>query len=127
MSPARWALKRSSAEVSRPGPNIDYFTHVQRHRCLLKSGFGIRVRERVFWVVIKVSDQRPNVLGKPHPIPVALETLPWFVRNLIDDHMREHPTCDLRDVLTGEKTFRATLGRSANAQDMALDKPSPKA
>ena len=90
--------------------------NVEPHGRLLESRFGVRVREGVFWVVIKIADKRPNVFGKAHPIPVDLETLPQFVRNVIDDHMQQHPTCDLMDVLTGEKSFQAALGRSVKAQ-----------
>jgi hypothetical protein len=82
----------------------------------MESRFGIRVQEGVFWAVIRITEKRPTAFGKPHPIPVDLESLPKFVRNLIDDHMREHPTCDLMNVLTGRKSFQAALGRSAKAQ-----------
>jgi hypothetical protein len=30
--------------------------------------------------------------------------------------MREHPTCDLMNVLTGQKSFQAALGRTAKTQ-----------
>jgi hypothetical protein len=81
----------------------------------MESRFGIRIREGAFWAVSRIADKRATVFGKSHPIPVALETLPQFVRNLIDDHMEEHPTCDLMEVLTGRKSFQAALGRSAKA------------
>ncbi len=82
----------------------------------MESRFGIRVREGAFWAVIRIADKRATVFGKPHPIPVTLETLPQFVRNIIDDHMQEHPTCDLMDVLKGQKSFQLALGRTAKAQ-----------
>jgi len=62
-----------------------------------------------------VADERPNVFGRPHPIPAVLDNLPTFVTNIIDEHMQEHPRCDLLDVLTGQKSFQAALERSGNA------------
>jgi len=100
-------------DESRPGAYIDYIGNVGRHGRVLNTRFGIRVRDGVFWVMIKIADAQPNVFGKPHPIPVVPESLPEFIRNVIDDHMGEHPKSDLVDVLTGQKSFQAALGRSA--------------
>jgi hypothetical protein len=101
---------------SHPGLFLDYFMEGGRYGHLLKTRFGIRVRDGALWAVIKLADKPPTVLGKAHPIPISLETLPQFVRNLIDDHMREHPTCDLMDDLIGHKSFEAAYRPHAKAQ-----------
>ena len=105
-----------TAKDSHPGPYLDYFMQGGRYGRLMNSRFGIRVRDGAFWAIIKLADKPPTVLGKAHPIPVHLETLPQFVRNLIEDHMQEHPTCDLMDVLTGQKSFQAAFRPHVKAQ-----------
>jgi len=108
-------LKRTD-DRSRPGTYIDFIGSVGQQGRVLNARFGIRVREGVFWAVIKIADGQPNVFGKPHSIPTELEALPPFLRTIIENHFREHPKSDLMDVLSGRKSFQAVLGRSAKVQ-----------
>jgi hypothetical protein len=82
------------------GTYIDYSNTVH--------GFGIRVLEDRCLVVIQLGAGEP-IFGKAHQIPVQFETLPSHVRLVVDDHLMNCSTSDLRDVLTGKKSFREAL------------------
>ena len=79
---------------------IDYLNAVHH--------FGIRVLADRCLVVIQVGSGEPT-FGKAHQIPVQFETVPRHVRLVVDDHLMNCPTSDLRDVLTGKKSFQEAL------------------
>jgi hypothetical protein len=104
--------------VKTIGPDktyIDYFQSV----CGLQSGlnsYGIRVAERRCSVVLKVEDERPSTYRKKYVLPLELPTLPSRVRIIVDDHLLNHPGSDLRDVLTGRKSFQQALNSSPKSE-----------
>ena len=79
---------------------IDYFNTVH--------GFGIRVLKDRCFVMIQIGEG-PPILGRPHQIPVQLETVPRHVHMIVDDLLMNYPTSDLMDVLTGKKSFQEAL------------------
>jgi hypothetical protein len=101
---------------SGSGPYLDYFIGIEPPGRVLASRFGIRVREGAFWAVIKIADNKPTVFGKAYPIPVHLDTLPSFVRDLIQDHMQAHAVCDLMELLAGHKGFKTAFGQAAGSK-----------
>jgi hypothetical protein len=42
-------------------------------------------------------------------MPVQFETLPSYVRMVLDDHVHNNPSSDLLDLLTGRKSFQEAL------------------
>jgi hypothetical protein len=104
--------------VKTIGPDkthIDYFQTV----CALNKWlnlFGIRVAERRCVVVVKTGDGQPFRFGKYYPVPVEIDTLPNPVRMVVDNHVLGHPGSDLREVLTGKKSFQEALDSSAEGE-----------
>jgi hypothetical protein len=83
---------------------IDYFNKVHR--------FGIRVLEGRCLVVIEIGDRQP-IFGQAHQIPLQPETVPSYVRMIVDNHLMNDPTSDLVEVLAGKKTFQEALDSPA--------------
>jgi len=50
-------------------------------------------------------DEPASACGKEFPVPVELETLPTFVRMIVDDHLLNYPASDLIDVMTVRNSF----------------------
>ena len=74
-----------------------------------RSRFGIRFRDGRIWVVRKLGDEPANTYGIGYPIPVQIETLPAYVRMVVDNHLLNYPTSDVLDVLAGTKPFLEAL------------------
>jgi hypothetical protein len=89
---------------------IDYWQDVTTP--LLKTQFGIRVREGRFSAVIMVGAEQPKVVSESYPIPIRLPikpgTLPTFISTIINYHVL-HPNSDLIEVLKGEESFCEAL------------------
>ena len=85
---------------------IDYWQDVATP--LLKTQFGIRVREGRFSAIIKVGDEQPKVVSEIYPIPMKPGTLPTFISTIINHHVL-HPNSDLIEVLKGEESFHEAL------------------
>ena len=90
---------------------IDYWQDVA-NTPLLKTQYGIRVREGRFSAIIKVGAQQPKVVSEIYPIPIKLPikpgTLPTFISTIINHHVL-HPNSDLIEVLKGEESFHEAL------------------
>src|SRR5260370_36622515 len=56
---------------------IDYWQDVAPP--LLKTPFGIRVREGRFSAIIKVGAEQPKVVSESYPIPIKPGTLPTLI------------------------------------------------
>jgi hypothetical protein len=104
--------RRGELSVRIIGPNnayIDYFQNVHASGSRLTSRFGIRVEGGRCSTIATIEDGQPFTFGKDYPVPVELEALPSRVRIIIDNHLLNHPGSDLRDLLTGRKSFQAAL------------------
>src|SRR5438128_11658995 len=93
-------------------PNRAYIDYIQSG-CASSRGltnrFGIRVREGLCLAVIKIGDGQANGCGQEFQIPVQLESLPSYVRMIVDDYLLNDPGSDLMDVLAGKKSFYEAL------------------
>jgi len=85
---------------------IDYWQDVATP--LLKTQFGIRVREGRFSAIIKVGAGQPRVVSESYPIPIKPGTLPTLISTIINHHVL-HPNSDLIEVLKGEESFHEAL------------------
>ena len=85
---------------------IDYWQDVATP--LLKTPFGIRVREGRFSAIIKAGHEQPNVVSESYPIPIKSGTLPTLISTIINHHVL-HPNSDLIEVLKGEESFNEAL------------------
>ena len=85
---------------------IDYWQDVATP--LLKTQFGIRVREGRFSAIIKVGAEQPKVVSEIYPIPIKPGTLPTLISTIINHHVL-HPNSDLIEVLKGEESFHEAL------------------
>src|SRR6266404_5764998 len=93
-------------------PDKTYIDYFQGAWCLqegLANRFGVRVREGLFLVVVKIGDGQVNACGKEFRIPLQLKELPTHVRIIIYDHVFNYPASDLTDVLSGKKSFQQAL------------------
>ena len=75
---------------------------------LLKTQYGIRVREGRFSAIIKVGAEQPKVVSEIYPIPMKPGTLPTFISTIIN-HNVLHSNSDLNEVLKGEESFHEAL------------------
>ena len=92
------------------GPDyIDYWQSVCPAQRGLTSTFGIRVRDGCCSAVNSVSGGQSNTFGRPYQIPVQPESLPSYLRLIIDNHVLNCQTSDLMDVLSGQKSFQDAL------------------
>ena len=85
---------------------IDYWQDVATP--LLKTQYGIRVREGRFSAIIKVGAEQPKVVSEIYPIPMKPGTLPTFISTIIK-HNVLHSNSDLNEVLKGEESFHEAL------------------
>jgi hypothetical protein len=92
-------------------PDQDFIDYWQDYGTARKSHFGLRVWEDRCCAITNVGSANPTVLGKVHPLPVDFSEIAprHSVSNITNEHMYHHPESDLRDVITGEKAFRAAL------------------
>ena len=92
--------------MEKIGPDfLDYWQSGCDPHGGLRRRFGIRMREGRVWVLMKLGDEPPNTYGAGYPIPVQIESLPSYVRMIVDDHLLTDPGSDLMDLLTGKKSF----------------------
>jgi hypothetical protein len=95
--------------INLDGASIDYFQNLNAVQRGLTNRFGIRIRESGCLAVIKIGDREPSTFGKDYALPVAVETLPSYLRIIVDNHVLNYPASDLMDVLTGKKSFQEAL------------------
>ena len=88
---------------------VDYWQKVCASQRGLANRFGLRVRNGCCWALMQIGDEGPRIFGKPHEIPVDLDTLPPFLFILIDEYRLDYPNDDLVDVLTGKKSLQQAL------------------
>ena len=101
---------RKSCDVKAIGPNyIDYWQNVCAAQKGLINNFGIRVQDDCFSAVNSISGGQSKTFGRLHHIPLQLESLPTYLRMIIDDHLLNYPNSDLMAVLTGQKSFQEAL------------------
>ena len=74
-----------------------------------RSRFGVRFRDGRIWVVKKLGDEPANTYGIGYRIPVQVETLPIYVRMIVNDHLLNYPSSDVLEVLAGKKSFQDAL------------------
>jgi len=72
---------------------------------LLKTQYGIRVREGRFSAIIKVGGEQPKVVSEIYPIPMKPGT---FISTIIH-HNVLHSNSDLNEVLKWEESFHEAL------------------
>src|SRR6266700_272381 len=88
---------------------IDYFQGAWSSQEWGSNRFGIRVRERLHLVVLKVVDGRANVCSEEFRIPVHIETLPVYIRMIVYNHLLNYPASDLIDVVSGIISFQQAI------------------
>jgi len=88
---------------------IDYWQSVCQAQWGLTTLFGIRVQDSFCSAVNTIDGEQSMAFGRLYQIPVQLEILPSYLRMIIDDHLLNSPDSDLRDVLSGKKSFRDAL------------------
>jgi hypothetical protein len=93
---------------------IDYWQDVATP--LLKTQFGIRVREGRFSAIIKLGAEQPKVVSEIYPIPIKLPiwpgTLPTLISTIINHHVL-HPNSDLIEVLKGKESVSRSIDKFA--------------
>jgi len=96
--------------------HIDYWQAAEKTRRRgTKTRFGIRVAKNRCWPLVEVDGQSPTAFGSVQEIPVEIESLPTYVRLMVDEAEGD-PTFDLLEVLTGRKSFGDALRLAANPE-----------
>jgi len=85
--------------------HVDYFQGITASR----NRFGIRVEEGHCCAIAQIGNRRPFTFGKHHPLPLHIEALATPLANIVENHMLNDPTSDLRQVLQGQKTVQEVL------------------
>ena len=75
----------------------------------LKNRFGIRVGKERCWALVQIGDDEASTFGKPHEIPVDVQSLPMYLRLILDEHRSNYPNSDLDDILAGRMSFQQAL------------------
>ena len=96
--------------------HIDYWQHSEPFKRGLKNRCGVRIRDGRCWALFQIGPDAPFTFGNPYEIPVDISNLPGYVRFFVDKELRNYPTSDLLDVLTGKKSFHAALDSPAKIE-----------
>jgi hypothetical protein len=92
---------------------IDYFQAVCASQNGLKC-YGVRVREGLCSVVVRIGNRQPESIGKHYLVPVTFDSLPIPVRMIV--HRANYLSPDLMEVLAGNKTFQEALDLPAESE-----------
>ena len=96
--------------------HIDYWqVEEDTQRRGVKTRFGLRVAKSRCWPLFQVEGQSPTAFGSAQEIPVEIESMPTYVRLMVEEGSID-PTFDLLEVLTGRKTFVEALKLSAEPE-----------
>jgi hypothetical protein len=102
--------------VSSDRTYLDYFQRICAIQKGLTNRFGLRLREGKCSALLQLGDGEPRTFGKDLPLPVDLETLPSYLRMIVENHLLNYPNSDLMDILTGRKSFREALDTPAKME-----------